>query len=431
MSRAATFVATTVLVLCTGALGTATAKHHARDVLKQIFSSHPAHRLGIEKPNDICDHVRNLSYPCEHLNVTTVDGFVLDVIHMAPKDPESRLAKPVIMQHGLIMTAMTFVGNNDPQLNLACILHDQGYDVFLPNARGNHYSLTNARFPERNASFWQMVDWDEMAAFDVPAVIDLALSVNGQRTKSNATQVTWVGHSEGTTVIFAALTTSATYVIPKINLFVALAPVAYAFHTTSAAFELLAKYNITNLAMDAGIYDALEDDKTIHEIVSACPDLGTLCPEALASIFGYGNLSNFAPDLYPTVTLYTPGGTSMSNLQHWSQLSTERRVPDARFRCGPKHDLLSPSDAARVQLVGLSGHGACGCVLGDRGRTRGPHRRGQAAEGAARRVRRGLGRLAELRAHGLRVGHRCCHARLPFRHRCHSQVQRRGVSWDV
>jgi lysosomal acid lipase/cholesteryl ester hydrolase len=320
MSRAATFVATTVLVLCTGALGTATAKHHARDVLKQIFSSHPAHRLGIEKPNDICDHVRNLSYPCEHLNVTTVDGFVLDVIHMAPKDPESRLAKPVIMQHGLIMTAMTFVGNNDPQLNLACILHDQGYDVFLPNARGNHYSLTNARFPERNASFWQMVDWDEMAAFDVPAVIDLALSVNGQRTKSNSTQVTWVGHSEGTTVIFAALTTSATYVIPKINLFVALAPVAYGFHVTSAAFELLVKYNITNLAMDIGIYDALEDDKTIHEIASACPDLGTLCPEALASVFGYGNLSNFAPDLYPTVTLYTPGGTSMSNLQHWSQL---------------------------------------------------------------------------------------------------------------
>jgi lysosomal acid lipase/cholesteryl ester hydrolase len=320
MSRAATFVATTVLVLCTGALGTATAKHHARDVLKQIFSSHPAHRFGIEKPNDICDHVRNLSYPCEHLNVTTVDGFVLDVIHMAPKDPESRLAKPVIMQHGLIMTAMTFVGNNDPQLNLACILHDQGYDVFLPNARGNHYSLTNARFPERNASFWQMVDWDEMAAFDVPAVIDLALSVNGQRTKSNSTQVTWVGHSEGTTVIFAALTTSATYVIPKINLFVALAPVAYGFHVTSAAFELLVKYNITNLAMDIGIYDALEDDKTIHEIVSACPVLGTLCPEALASVFGYGNLSNFAPDLYPTVTLYTPGGTSMSNLQHWSQL---------------------------------------------------------------------------------------------------------------
>jgi pimeloyl-ACP methyl ester carboxylesterase len=275
--------------------------------------------VGIETPPDLCIRVAQMGYPCEHLNATTMDGWVLNVLRIPPKDANSTHATPVIMQHGLLMTSATYLGNMDGALNLATILHDQGYDCYLPNSRGNHYSLTNLRYPTQNATYWMDVDFDEMASMDVPAVIDTVLSHNRANTASNASTVTWVGHSQGTAMMFAGMSLTARPYADKINLFVALAPVAYVGHSTSLLLRLLADFDVANWIDDFGILSFLEDDWLVHLVADACPDIGDLCEDILGAVLGYGNMSNFALDLYPSITQYTPGGTSTSNLIHWAQ----------------------------------------------------------------------------------------------------------------
>lgn len=117
-------------------------------------------------------------------------------------------------------------------LNTAFLLADQGYYVCLPNARGNGFSqgYINA---SRNANipvnpYWRF-SWDQIAEFDVPAVIDAVLDW----TKKS--KVIYIGHSQGATTMFALLSSNPSY-NKKISIFAALAPVVYFSHTTSPLF---------------------------------------------------------------------------------------------------------------------------------------------------------------------------------------------------
>jgi pimeloyl-ACP methyl ester carboxylesterase len=58
-----------------------------------------------------------------------------------------------------------------------------------------------------------------MGEFDAPAQIEMALQVSGQK------KVTYIGHSQGTTQMFHALSKNPDYWDSKMNLFVSLAPV--------------------------------------------------------------------------------------------------------------------------------------------------------------------------------------------------------------
>ena len=65
-----------------------------------------------------------------------------------------------------------------------------------------------------------------MAKYDLPAMVDFILNTTGQKSLS------YVGHSQGSTIAFAGLSISKD-LQSKINLFVALAPVANTSHMTS------------------------------------------------------------------------------------------------------------------------------------------------------------------------------------------------------
>lgn len=112
--------------------------------------------------------------------------------------------------------------------NLAFLLADNGYIVCLPNARGNTYSrgYTNST---RNANlpvglFWQF-SWDQIAEFDVSAVIDAVRSWTGK------SKVIYIGHSQGATTMFALLSSKPEY-NDKISIFAGLGPVTFFKHTT-------------------------------------------------------------------------------------------------------------------------------------------------------------------------------------------------------
>ena len=121
---------------------------------------------------------------------------------------------PVLLMHGLFMSAGVFVTNEEQ--SLAFYLADLGYDVWLGNNRGA--CLSHVKLSPSNRQFW---NWciDDLAKYDVPAMVDYVLKQNGD------TKLTWIGLSQGNGQAFIALSSNP-HVAEKIRIMIALAPTA-------------------------------------------------------------------------------------------------------------------------------------------------------------------------------------------------------------
>lgn len=73
--------------------------------------------------------------------------------------------------------------------------------------------------------------WDEMALYDVPATVDKILKVSG------ASEIFYVGHSQGGTIGYAGFSVNAT-LASKVKMFAALAPGVYVEHMESPVRKL-------------------------------------------------------------------------------------------------------------------------------------------------------------------------------------------------
>jgi pimeloyl-ACP methyl ester carboxylesterase len=107
-----------------------------------------------------------------------------------------------LLQHGLESDASQWV-LNVPSKAPAFNLVDAGYDVWMGNNRGCAYSVMHKTLDPNSkhdaAKYWDF-DYEDMGMKDLNAEIDFILSATGQ------TSVSYVGHSEGTTQMFIALT---------------------------------------------------------------------------------------------------------------------------------------------------------------------------------------------------------------------------------
>ena len=122
----------------------------------------------------------------DHYPVTD-DGYVLCLHRLVPGHLSSRSASDiadtlasrptVLLWHGFMMSSEVFMCS--PNGNLAAMLLDAGYDVWLGNTRGNRYSCKHVKL-DRNTNereFWRF-GLDELARFDLPNSVDVCF-VNG------------------------------------------------------------------------------------------------------------------------------------------------------------------------------------------------------------------------------------------------------------
>jgi len=255
-------------------------------------------------------------YPVEVHEVTTGDGYVLELHRIPSGAGNCSEARPVaFLAHCLLCSSSAFV-LNDPQYALAYVLADNCYDVWMANFRGNTYSRKHKSLDPTKRKFWQF-SWDEMAAQDLPAMINYTLEATGQESLS------YVGHSMGTTALLAMLSEK-----PELNKVIKaaalLGPVAFTKHT-KGAFSVLARYSkfaeiiISTLGTGEFLRNREVLNKFERKFCSKESPFAIVCYMAISSFGGF-NPDVTYQDWLPAILSHNPAGSSYQTFDHYAQL---------------------------------------------------------------------------------------------------------------
>ncbi|GIY12033.1 gastric triacylglycerol lipase [Caerostris darwini] len=279
--------------------------------------------------------IKSKGYPVEDYTVQTPDGYLLSVQripfgrvkHYNPKFEK----KVVFLQHGLLSSSNDWV-INFPLQSLAFILADNGYDVWLGNIRGNTYSRHNVYFPSTSERFWNF-SFSEMAKYDLPTMFDFTLNVTGKK------QLSYVGHSQGTTSMFALLSEMPEY-NEKVNLFIALAPVITVGHITTA-IRYLAPFasDVDFLFNILGIGEFLPSGPVIKFLSEFVCDtkIKFICEDVIFLLCGTDH-KQLNETRLPVYVSHTPAGASTKSIIHFAQMVNSKKFQ--KFDYGKKGNLL-------------------------------------------------------------------------------------------
>lgn len=253
--------------------------------------------------------ITKYDFPVEKHEVITIDGYILTVFRI-PKD-----GPVVLLMHGLLGSADDFVIAG-LESGLAFLLSEEGYDVWIGNARGNKHSKRHVVFTPQNADFWNF-SWHEVGVYDLPAMIDHILDV----TKQDALK--YIGHSQGTTVFFV-LTSERPEYNQKVSLMIALSPVAFMSKVKSPIVRLFAPGTpfLNIFFKSLGLYEFLPDSIIIRILkkflCGTGPVLEIICSNVifLMAGFDFGQLN--ATNL-PVIYGHVPSGASVKQFAHYGQ----------------------------------------------------------------------------------------------------------------
>lgn len=158
----------------------------------------------LRRRDNIIELIESAGFYGESHRVETEDGYRLKVHRILPKyiQPGS-FKKPVFLMHGIVATAADFLVTG-PDVALGYLLAENGYDVWMGNARGSRHSMKHRQYSPDERKFWEF-SWHQIGYYDLPAMIDYALQVTG------ASQTFFIGHSQGTTTMLVFLSTRPEY----------------------------------------------------------------------------------------------------------------------------------------------------------------------------------------------------------------------------
>ncbi|GMT10473.1 hypothetical protein PFISCL1PPCAC_1770, partial [Pristionchus fissidentatus] len=280
--------------------------------------------------------IRYWGYPAEEHSATTKDGYILG-LHRIPyglSGPSDGCRPVVFMQHGLESDTISWIGNL-PAESAGFVFADAGFDVWMGNARGNTYSKNHLNLTSKDEKFWEF-SWDEMAEFDLQAMIEYALE------KTNQKSLYYIGHSQGTLTMFAKLSQDQEFA-SKINKFFALAPVGSVAHINGSLHELADRLtDKVEVFYDLfGSGEFLPDGpvtKLIAKWVCGTTEPGEdLCDNVLFQIMGPEMSDQFNKSRTEVYVAHNPAGTSTQNVIHWAQMVETNSV--AKFDYGtPKNN---------------------------------------------------------------------------------------------
>lgn len=258
--------------------------------------------------------ITRYGYICETHTVIS-QGYVLN-IHRIPRSKHGRSvpSKTVLLQHGLFASSADWIMNG-PEKGLGYVLADAGYDVWMTNIRGNRYSKDHILFKSDSESYWDF-SWHDVALYDVPEIIDYIITTKGTKTK-----IAYIGHSMGTTILFAMLTLRPEY-NNILTAGFALAPVVFLSDMKSplkSAAPIAS--NLAYIDMLQGTYEFIPKKSALGKISSTCngENMDSLiCKNIVFYLCGF-NEKQFNKTLLPVFLAHLGTGTSWKTAVHFSQ----------------------------------------------------------------------------------------------------------------
>jgi pimeloyl-ACP methyl ester carboxylesterase len=200
---------------------------------------------------------------------------------------------------------------NDPAP--AFILAELGYDVWFGNNRGSQFSHAHQTLDRHSKQYWDFYQ-EDMARQDLPTIIDHILEKTGKD------QLTYIGHSEGTTQFFLGASLLPDYFASKVNLFVGLAPVASTANIPSPMIRKAAAFikEIELALMVKGLYNLfppMTDAIMAEEFFCTLPYLDGVCKEVMGMLHHEGVDS---PSAGETFLSHEPSGQSWRTFSYYA-----------------------------------------------------------------------------------------------------------------
>lgn len=177
----------------------------------------------------------------------TEDGYINQMFRVYKEFPRGKPA--IMMLHGLMDSSDSWILNVKDRAP-AFIAAEAGYDVWVPNTRGNKYSRSHVKYQSAyDAEYWDH-SFTDISKYDVPAFMEHIKETTG------LANVTVVAHSQGTSEIFYGLSRNTTYFKDNINLFIGLGPLTVLTDTAPVNI-LLVKFasELRSILADVGVYE--------------------------------------------------------------------------------------------------------------------------------------------------------------------------------
>lgn len=266
---------------------------------------------------DFVTYCKFYGYPVQVHTINTDDGYILTFFRIQAKNQTTfKTGLPVFwLQHGILDSSDTWIVNSEPEeLAPAFYFANKGYDIWLGNSRGNKHSRSHVFLnPDKDDAFWDFT-WQDMANYDLPAAFKYI------STYTNQQKISYAGHSQGTTQMWAALSEGNPVVKAHLKHFLAIAPVSYIGNCGSTLLSVLARKDVVFLLKLLNVHEFLSPNWFLTNAgVEICRVLNILCKEGIMVIADSDpNIDNY--ERMDVVLGHFPSGTSLKTLNHWSQI---------------------------------------------------------------------------------------------------------------
>ncbi|KAK1395088.1 Lipase [Heracleum sosnowskyi] len=258
----------------------------------------------------LCSHLIEPSgYPCSEHSTTTKDGYMLGLQRVSSRIRKLRGGNgpPVLLLHGLFMGGDSWFLNS-PDESLGFILADQGFDVWIGNVRGTHWSHGHVTLSMEDKDFWDW-SWQDLALFDLAEMILYVNAITNSK-------VFVVGHSQGTIMSLAAFTQPE--IVKMVAAAALLCPISYLDHITSPFVRDMVFMHLDGIMVDLGIHQLNFKSDFGTKVMDMMCDSNIDCGDMLGSITGKNCCFNSS-----RVDYYLdnePHPSSAKNLQHLFQM---------------------------------------------------------------------------------------------------------------
>ncbi|EAR90444.2 Ab-hydrolase associated lipase region protein (macronuclear) [Tetrahymena thermophila SB210] len=258
--------------------------------------------------------MKYLNYPMETHYITTEDGYILTFFRIQAKNSTIQSNLPAVyFQHGLGDSSDTICLNNE-EIAPGLMIANAGYDLWLGNSRGNRYSMNHTIYSSNDTQFWQFT-YQHIAHYDLPAAFEYIKKVTQQK-------IHYIGHSQGTIVMFMALARKDSKVINNLKSYIALGAVGKLCNIKSKLFSNLASLPVIDAIIASGAqqFFPYKNKQFTSILCTISPQLCGLTLEALMDLDdSYDNI-----DRMNILVGHCPAGTSTLNARHWAQNSRDK-----------------------------------------------------------------------------------------------------------